>query len=48
VGGVLGLLIVVAWGRNGWAINRELKRRIYRGETVAGVKFGPGRKTTLC
>jgi hypothetical protein len=47
-GGVLGLLIGVARGRNGRAINRELKRRNYRGETVAGVKFGPGRKTTPC
>jgi hypothetical protein len=25
-------------------LNQELKRRNYRGETVAGVKFGPGKK----
>jgi hypothetical protein len=34
-------------GRNGRAINRELKRRNYRGETVAGEKFGPGRKMLM-
>jgi hypothetical protein len=27
-------------------LNQELKRRNYRGETVAGVKFGPGKKKT--
>jgi hypothetical protein len=33
-------------GKKRQVLNQELKRRIYRGETVAGVEFGPGKKMT--
>jgi hypothetical protein len=36
----------MARDRNGQAINREFKRRIYREETISGGFFGPGKKTT--
>jgi hypothetical protein len=39
-----GLFVGMVGEKKRQVLNQELKRRIYRGETVAGVKFGPGKK----